>query len=183
MWNTIYNKEMERKTRVPITRVNMWYDAEDFDFELDIATDFLENDSNVKVVLFSVDRVNTQLDDVYGESETTDIRFLSPVELLVSSLEIMASELKNYGANGSLSHSDRGNLTFTVLVKTLEGQKADIRRGDFIGYNSTEESLQYYTVVNDGRINGDNAHTLYGIKPYFRSIICVAADPNQFNGL
>jgi hypothetical protein len=162
----------------------MWYDQLDYDLDLDMSKEFLENDANFRVVLFRVDRANTNYDDVYGESDTNEIRFLSPVEVIVSALQVGESELKNYGAgNGSLSYKDRGALQFGVLTSTLKGMDVDIRRGDFIGYNYSEDGLAYYTVTDDGRMNQDNKHTRFGIKPYYRTVKCVPVDPNQFNGL
>ena len=174
---------MERKTKIPISRMSMWYDDLDCDLDIDIATEYLSNDSNFRVVLFRVDRANTQMDDVYGESNTNDVRFLAPVELVVSALKVVVGDVKNYGSNGTLSYMDKGNLSFAVLTSILKEKDIDIRRGDFIGYNFTQSSLEYYTVINDGRANGDNSHTLYGIKPYYRSIVCVTVDKNQFKGL
>ena len=61
---------MERKTRIPNTRLNRFYDEEDFQLELDMATELIEGDMNFTVVLFRIDRVNTQVDDVYWESNS-----------------------------------------------------------------------------------------------------------------
>lgn len=175
---------MERKTKIPITRLNMWYDSNDFDLDMDFAKEFLENDANFKVILFQVDRVNTQMDDVYGESDPDDVRFLPPVEIIVSGLKIDPAEVKNYGnSNATLSYMDRGNLSFSVVTSTLTEKNVDIKRGDFIGYSTSEDSLQYYSVINDGRVNTDNQHTRFGYKPYYRSIVCVTVDKNQFKGL
>lgn len=174
---------MERKTRIPVTRMSMFYDDLDCDLDLDMAREFIEHDSNFRVVLFRIDRANTQMDDVYGESSSSEVRFQPPVELVVSGLKVVAGEIKNYGTNGSLTYMDKGNLNFAVLSSILKEKDVDIRRGDFIGYNFSQESLEYFTVINDGRINGDNGHTLYGIKPYYRSIVCVTVDKNQFKAL
>ena len=49
---------MERKTRIPNTRLNRFYDEEDFQLELDMATELIEGDMNFTVVLFRVDYKN-----------------------------------------------------------------------------------------------------------------------------
>lgn len=175
---------MERKTKIPVTRVNLWYDDMDFDTDMDIVDDFLTTDANFRVVLFRVDRVNTNYDDVYGESDTNEVRFLPPVELVVSALKIEPAEPKEYGQGaGSITYTDRGPLSFAVTTSSLDNKSLDIRRGDFIGYAYSESGLQYWTVRDDGRMNMDNAHTLYGTRPFFRSIKCLPVDPNQFNAL
>jgi hypothetical protein len=174
---------MERKTKIPVTRVNMWYDEGDFELDMDVAKEFLENDSNFRVVLFAVDRVNTQVDDVYMETDVHEVRFHPPVEITVSGLKIQEGELKSYAGNGTLSFKDRGNLEFSVLITTLKEKGVDIKRGDFIGYSYSEEGIHYWSVTDDGRTNMDNKHTVYGTRPYYRSVKCVAADPNVFNAL
>lgn len=162
----------------------MWYDEADFEVDSDIASEFLHNDANFKVVLFQIDRVNTNYDDVYGESEVNEVRYHPPVELTVSQLNILPSEARNYDDTRSmLTYMDRGNLDFAVLTSDLKKLGIDLRRGDMIGYANTEDGLNYWSIYNDGRVNLDNQHTIYGIRPFWRSIQCVPVDPNQFNGL
>lgn len=60
--------------------------------------------------------------------------------------------------------------------------KIDIRRGDYIGTVISENKLQMFTVVDDGRANNDNRHTMYGTKPYYRSITCAEVNLNEFDG-
>ena len=55
------------------------------------------------------------------------------------------------------------------------------RHGDYIGYVDKEDNIKYFTVSDDGRINSDNAHTRLGYKGYYRSIICVNADVDEFD--
>ena len=45
-----------------------------------------------------------------------------------------------------------------------------------------EDNLKYFEVSDDGKINSDNEHTQFGYKSFFRTITCVVADPNLFNG-
>ena len=115
---------MERKTRIPNTRLNRFYDEEDFRLELDMATELIEEDMNFTVVLFRIDRVNTQVDDVYWESNTRDVRFRAPVELKVI-LSLANGENKSYSPNGNMRYQDYGNLEFTVLQKQLDDANDD----------------------------------------------------------
>ena len=75
-----------------------------------------------------------------------------------------------------------GNLSFNVYEKTLIENKIDITYGDYIGVQIKEDQMEYFEVVNDGRVNFDNLHTLYGLKSYFRTVICTPVDKNIFNG-
>lgn len=172
---------MERKTRIPNTRLNKFYDEDDFRLELDMATDLIEGDMNFTIVLFRIDRVNTQVDDVYWESNTSDIRFKAPVELKVI-LNLSSSESKSYSPNGNMMYKEYGNLEFTVLKKQLDEKGIDISYGDMVGYSDYEDNFKYFTVFDDGRINSDNPSSHFGYKGYFRKIKCTNVDPNIFNG-
>ena len=71
---------MANNTNIPVNRNNLFYSEEDFDFETDIALDYMEEDTNQTVVLYRVDRKNTQVNTIY-KSANDGIRFLPPVEL------------------------------------------------------------------------------------------------------
>ena len=173
---------MNRKTRIPNTRLNKFYDEEDFRLELDMATELIEGDMNFTVVLFRIDRVNTQVDDVYQEGNASDIRFKAPVELKVI-LNLSTSENKSYLPDGNMRYQDYGNLEFTLLKKQLEEKGIDISYGDMVGYSDYEDNFKYFTVFDDGKITSDNPSSHFGYKGYFRRIKCTNVDPNVFNGL
>lgn len=173
---------MERKNRIPITRLSRYYDEVDFDLELDMAREVIEEDANFTVVLYRIDKINSNNEDVYGESEAREIRFHPPVELKVL-VQLNEAENKTYGENGSLRYQEYGNLVFTILNKQLSEKGVDISYGDIIGYSDRENNLKYFEVFNDGKINSDNTHTQFGYKAYFRTISCVVVDPDQFNGI
>jgi len=173
---------MERKNRIPNTRLSLFYDEIDFDMDVEMARDVVEKDMNFAIVLYRVDRIHSNSDDVYGESDAREIRFLPPVELIVR-LTIEKGENKTYSDNGNLRYQEYGNLKFTVMTAQLEERGVDISFGDFVGYSDKESNLKYFEVFDDGKINADNKHTLYGYKPYFRSVGCVVVDPDKFNGV
>jgi hypothetical protein len=173
---------MERKTRIPNTRLNRFYDEEDFRLELDMATELIEEDMNFTVVLFRIDRVNTQVDDVYWESNTRDVRFKAPVELKVI-LNLSNGENKSYSPNGNLRYQDYGNLEFTVLQKQLDEKNVEVSYGDIVGYSDRENNFKYFSVFDDDIINSDNQSSHFGYKGYFRRIKCTNVDPNLFNGI
>ena len=75
-----------------------------------------------------------------------------------------------------------GKLSFDVLNTTLEEMDCEIKVGDYIGVQVTEKRMEMYTVIDDGRIPYDNKHSMYGIKPFFRTVSCVPIDSNEFNG-
>jgi hypothetical protein len=169
------------KKKFPITRVNKFYDEMDFQMENEMAREYLEGDLNMVVVLFRVDKVETDKigDDVYGEVDGDKIKFKPPVELNV---RVTLEEASNDTySEGYLRYQDYGNLTFTIFMDHLKELGVDVQYGDYIGYPDREDNLVYFTVINDGKINSDNAHTRLGYKSYYRTIICTKADTNEFD--
>lgn len=89
-------------------------------------------------------------------------------------------ENKTYNANsGSLRYLQDGKLTFDVYTSQLRELDVDISFGDYIGYIVSEIEIRYFTVVNDGKKNYDNAHTILGYKGIYRTITCAPVDENE----
>jgi activator of HSP90 ATPase len=172
---------MNRKN--PINRNKMFFSASEFDFEMDIAREYLESDMNQTVVLFEVDLVKTNADDIYHEASKKNIRFKPPVELTVK-YEIANAEMRSYDKNNNKGiYAKPGILDFTVLNSILEEVKRDIKRGDYIGVQVTPEEMLYFCVYDDGKVASySNANTLYGVKPFYRQIKCNYVDPSEFEG-
>jgi hypothetical protein len=171
---------MSDKKRLPINRMGKFYDYLDFGLENEMAREFIEGDLNFTVILFRIDRIKSQTDDVYGESDVEEIKFYPPVELKVRPT-LEESESKAY-TEGYLRYEEYGNLTFTILEDQLKELDVDITYGDYIGYPDKEDNVKYFTVVDDGKINSDNQKTRVGYRSYYRKITCVTADPAEFNG-
>jgi hypothetical protein len=169
---------MSDKKRLPINRMGKFYDYLDFGLENEMAREFVEGDLNFTVILFRVDRIKSQTDDTYGESDVEEIKFHPPIELKVRPM-LEESESKSY-SEGYGRYEDYGNLTFTIFEDQLTELGVDITYGDYIGYPDREDNIKYFTVVNDGRINSDNAKTRLGYKSYYRKIVCATADPDEF---
>lgn len=165
--------------KIPINRMSKFFDDEDFSLEIEMAREFVEGDLHISVILFQVDRIKSQTDDLYGETDANKIRFKPPKEIFV---KLVLDEAKNETyAEGHLRHLDYGNLTFTVFVKHLEELGVDIDYGDYIGYADREDNIKYFTVTDDGKIFSDNRHTRLGYKGYYRTIKTVVADTEEFN--
>ena len=169
--------------RNPINRNQMFFSKSDFNLEMEIAREYIEHDMNQTVVLFEIDLTKTNVDDIYHEANKKNIRFKPPVELSVR-YEISDSEMRSYDKTTNKGmYAKPGVLTFTVLNDTLEEVGRDIKRGDYIGVQITPEEMIYFTVFDDGKIASyANSNTLYGIKPYFRSVKCNYVDPAEFEG-
>ena len=169
--------------RNPINRNQMFFSKADFEFEVEMVRDYLEQDMNQTVVLFEVDLSKTNTDDIYQEASKKNIRFKSPVELTVR-YEISDSEMRSYDKNTNKGlYAKPGILTFQVLNATLEEVERDIKRGDYIGVQITPEEMIYFTVFDDGKVASyANSNTMYGVKPFYRQVKCNYVDPAEFEG-
>lgn len=167
--------------KLPITRLSKFFSQDDFDINIQLGQEYLHGDLNMKIVLYRVDRTNTDTDAVYAEVGKDQVRFFPPVE--VNAL-VKIEEPKNSSyKNGLVRYNEPGNLTFSVYIKHLEELQVDIRYGDYIGYPDSENKLRFYTVTNDGRVTSDNKHKMFGYKPHYRTIICAPTQETEFRGV
>ena len=166
---------------VPITRLGKFFGGEDYRLDIEMGEEWLIGDMNFTVVLYRVDREKTISDDVYGETLKDGIQFLAPIELKGSVL-VSESQEKTLG-NSGIVQKEPGNMKFAIYQKTLDTLQVDILMGDYLAYWETEDTVRYYTVINDGKVNSDNKHTYGGYKPFFRTIIATWVSENEFNGI
>jgi hypothetical protein len=169
------------ENRVPINRLNKFFSEQDFNLDISMGEEWLHGDMNFTIVLYRIDKQRTNTDDVYGESLTDGIQFLSPVEFN-GYVQIESPTNADYGTS-KLSQTEPGNLKVGVYQNHLDGLGIDIEYGDYLGYYETETKVRYYSVVNDGRVLSDNKHTYGGYKPFYRSIIASPVNANEFKGI
>lgn len=173
-----FNKNIPR--RVPINRNNLFYSEEDFAFEREVGKNYIEQDMNQTVVLYQVDLDKTNADALYGETKANQVVYKAPVEIHCV-YEISEPELKSYDKTKNLgTYMKTGKLTIGVYQETLDELGVDIKKGDYIGVQISQTHMEYFTVSNDGRNNYDNAHTLFGIEPLFRTIEGYQIDKSEF---
>ena len=169
------------QNRVPITRLNKFFSETDFNLDISMGEEWLHDDMNFTVVLYRVDKQKTNTDDVYGEALSDGIQFLTPIELK-GYVKIEVPVNSDY-ANSKLSQIEPGNMNFSIYQSYLDQLEIEISLGDYIGYYETEDTVRYYTVVNDGRITSDNKHTYGGYKKFYRTIIATPSTNNEFKGI
>ena len=163
-------QEIKRKN--PINRNNFFLSPETVNFQIAIGMEYVNKILNQTVVLYQVDREKTKVNDIYNEANYKDLVFKTPVEINVM-YKLDKSELKTYDSQVMKGYYVKvGQLYFNVFEKELEENGCDINRGDYIGLQVTPDHMEYFIVADDGRVNYDNAHTLYGTVPYFRSVTC-----------
>lgn len=167
--------------KLPITRLGKFFSQDDFDINIQMGQEYLHGDLNMKLVLYRVDRQKTDNDSVYAEAGTDEIKYFPPVEF---NALVKIDEPKNATyKSGLVRFNEPGNLTLSVYITHLQELNIDIRYGDFIGYQDSEDKLRYYTVANDGRVTSDNKHKMFGYKPHYRTIVCVPAQETEFRGV
>ena len=178
MANIKFNSKNVR--RVPINRNKLFYDDDMFGLEREIGKDYIEQDMGQTVILYQVDMSKTQVDSVYGETDPNSVIYKTPVEIPCV-YKIEEPELISYDKSKQLgTYMKTGKLTIGVYQETLDEFGVDIKKGDYIGINITEFHCEYFVVNNDGRNNYDNAHTLFGVKPLYRTISCSPIDSSEF---
>ena len=167
--------------RVPINRNSLFYDAQNYAFEMEIGKNFIEQDMGQTVVLYQVDASKTKVDAVYGETNPNDVRYKTPIEIPCV-YKIEQPELKSYDKDKQLgTYMKTGKLTVGVYQETLDELGVDINKGDYIGVQVTPKHMEMFVVNNDGKNNYDNAHTLWGTVPLWRSILCSPIDRSEFS--
>ncbi len=174
----ISDENIKRKN--PINRNNLFTSDRTIDFQVSIGMEYLNKVVNQTIVLYEIDRENTKISDIYKEATFDDLVFKTPVELNVL-YTLNRAELKTYDASGIKGYYLKvGKLTFNIFEKELIENRCDIKRGDYIGLQVTNDRMEYFIVTDDGRVNYDNAHTLFGTKPTYRSISCaIASDRSE----
>ena len=166
---------------VPITRLNKFFGAEDFNLDVNMGKEWLHGDMNFTLVLYKVDRTKTNTDDVYGETTKDSIKFHPPIEFKAF-VQVSAPENKFLG-NSKLDQMEPGNIRISVYQSHLDELGIEVEFGDYIGYYESEKRVRYYSVANDGRVVSDNKHTYGGYKAFYRTIVAVPVNENEFRGL
>ena len=172
------------KRKNPINRNNFFASQDLVHFQTMLGMEYVNKVINQTVILYEIDRDKTKVNDIYNEANFNNLVFKTPVELNVL-YKLDKSELKTYDSDTIKGYYVKlGQLTFSIYEKELEENGCDIKRGDYIGLQVTPDHMEFFVVADDGRVNYDNAHTLYGIVPYYRSVVCtVASDINETQNL
>ena len=150
------------KRKNPINRNNLYLSEEEVNLQMMIGMEYVNRILNQTVVLYEVDLEKTRNNTVYRESKFEDIHFKTPIELNVI-FKLNPSELKTYDTSSIKGYYVKvGQLEFYIYQKELEEN----------GLQVTPEHMEYFIVADDGRVNYDNHHTVWGTSPFYRTIKC-----------
>lgn len=166
----------------PVTRNDMFYSEEDFEYESGLLMEYIEEDLNQSVVVYEVDRNKTNVNAVYKEAKSGQIRFKPPKEIPCI-YEIKEADIKSYDSKSNTGvYVVNGNLEFITMPQLLKKYKCDIRRGDYIGVQIDNNRMIYFSVVNDGKVNTSTNHLVGLYRPAWIKVICAPVDIKEFNG-
>lgn len=172
---------MSKSNLNPITRNNKFYSEEDFQYELDLIEEYLEEDLNQVIVVYEVDNIKTNTNSIYGETKNT-IRYKPPKEIPCM-FEIKDSELKTYDSDNNRGvYSVSGNLIANIPVFMFEKYNCDIKRGDYIGVQIDTNRMSYFSVTDDGKMNTSNRNYIGSYKTAWRIIQASPIPEEEFNG-
>lgn len=172
---------MPNNYKTPINRNNLFYSDADFQLEMDLVEGYLEEDTNQTIVLYQVDRKNTQMNSVYDESKQ-EISYLPPVEVPCL-YEIQDSKIDTYDKKTNRGvYTIHGNLKVYITLNTFKKYDFDIKRGDYIGIMVEEGRMYYWVVTNDGKVNIANQMIVGAYKTGYR-VIEAAPVNDEFKGI
>lgn len=163
-------------------RNNMFYSDADFLFDQKIGMDYIAQDINQYIMLFRVDRTKTNVDR-WGDATSSGIVYKEPVELNVLYVIDVPKNLAHDKKQNVARFQQIGNLKFDVFEKTLVDAGVDVSYGDYVGIQVAPDQMEYWVVTDDGRLNFDNAHSLFGKRALIRSCSCTSVDKSEFNGI
>lgn len=171
-----------RITTTPINRNSLFYSELDFDYETELAQIYIEEDLGQTVILYQVDYRKSNVDSIYKETGSDGVSYKTPIELpCMYNLE--DNVLKSYDSTTQQgNYTVYGKLTIYMPIKSLEKYQCDVNRGDYIALQTHSDNLEYFSVINDGKLNGSNTHVLGAYKPGFRTIVCSPASEEEFFG-
>jgi hypothetical protein len=167
--------------KYPITRNSLHFDENMFNLFSEWAQDYTETWINQKVVLYQVDYIRSNTDDLYGETHTDEVRYKSPIELPCR-YKIDKSTNEAYMKTKKARYKKIGNITLSVFEKTFKEYNCDIKYGDLLGVVADEKTLIFFEVVDDGKSNFSNTETMFGYKRLYRNIKGCTIDESVFNG-
>ena len=169
--------------KIPISRNGLFYSKQDFDYDVQVGLDYIQQDLGQSVILYQVDRTTTNVDSTYNESKKGAIRFKPPIEITCT-YELFDAENKPLNApRGVGFYKQLGKLEFYVYQETLDENEVDILYGDYVGLVIDEEHMEYFSVTDDGRKPYSNTNTMFGYKWFWRKISAAVVDKNEFEGI
>lgn len=162
-----------------ITRFNKFFDFNDLKYHENIAKEYIEDFTSVKLYLRKFDRKNTQIDDLYNEVISTVV-LLPEIEIIVSDFELKEGEQKQYDTNNAnINYQNYGNMEFSVQKSFLDERNLTINIGDIIIFYPNPETPAYFEIITDDRTDASSQGLLLGIKPSYKRFKAINIDNSK----
>jgi hypothetical protein len=163
--------------------IEKFSDDNEYSFQEECAREFLEGDLGMLIILYQIDKDNSNPDAIYNEVTSDNISYKEPVELYVS-YKISEGEIKSYlPSTTTAQFRSIGELTFPIFESQLIENNCDINIGDIIAIPIKINEYELFEISDDGRANIDNKHSILGFRKMYRNVTGVMIDPNRFKSL
>ena len=164
-------------------RLGKFFNEKEFEYTSRMALEYL-GDPNQKIYLYAVNTTESNIDDIYHESNSNELILNDPIELSAV-VELLEPKNQSYNDNNTLRILEYGNALVHLLVYELKLKNLQIKYGDFLVYMVDDginpQSPLLFEIVNDGARNIENVRSLMGYAAYFRTLVCTPVDKNKLN--
>lgn len=152
-------------------RYGIFMNENSFNLEVMYGREFLKTDVNFVVKLYRINVIETEVDDLYGETRPSEKKFFPPV--MIRGIVDIDPASQSYMGGSMITREDSGIMKFKVYLKELDELDVEFSRGDFIAYNLSGERERYYEVVSADNITDATNKTIAGMKPYWKLITAI----------
>lgn len=164
-------------------RIYKFFDEQEYDLEVMMAYEYL-SDLNQKVFLYSVNISQSNIDDIYHENFSGEIKLKEPIELYAI-VELLEPKNQAYNDDNTLRINELGNLLVHILVPELKYKECDPKYGDYLVY-MIDDGINppfplVFQIANDGNRHFENVRSWGGFKAHFKTLVCTPVDKNELN--
>jgi hypothetical protein len=157
-----------------------FFSEKEFDLQQRMAEEYISF-LGQKVYLYPINHNESDIDSLYNEGVSTEIRLEDPIELQCI-VEMVDPTNKAYNDDNTFRILELGNLLLHILTSELNKKKCFPKYGDYILFqahdNISPENL-VYQIVNDASRTFENVKTFGGFKTYYKTIICTPVDKGE----
>lgn len=166
----------------PIQRMESLYSERDFNLYNDCLKQYLEM-TNDHIYYYRVNRDASDVDDLYGEGQASEVILEAPIELLGVFRYIGEQEQKTYLENSTLAYDEDANVEVDLLKSCVDELNIQICKGDFFAYRLDETCPIFYEIYQDGSNLNSANNKLNGYKPNSITIKGKPVDGNTITRL
>lgn len=142
-----------------------FYKEKDYQNELKQIRNYWTKDVGFRILLYRIDIVKSESNNIYGESKARDKRFIAPVSLVVS---FKIGETTNrFMAKTGINKQEYTNFDFNVFIVELEEKGITINAGDYVLFNDGQIE-RFFEIATISNINTTN--TIGAFRPFFQHI-------------